>query len=59
MISTMSWKEVYAFDHARGFDNLDDSNSSVDVNIYVENETFDDGPLYEAVSKPFQIEKLS
>ena len=59
MISNMSWKEVYAFDHARGFDNLDDSNSSVDVNIYVENETVDDGPLYEAVSKPFQIEKLS
>jgi hypothetical protein len=53
MINTMSWKEVFAFDHARSFENLDDSNSSADLNIYVENETIDDGPLYEAVSKPY------
>ena len=55
MISTLSWKEVFAFDHGRNFDNLDDGNSSVDLNIYVENETIDDGPLYEAVSKPYKI----
>ena len=44
---------MFAFDHARSFENLDDSNSSADLNIYIENETIDDGPLYEAVSKPY------
>ena len=37
---------------------LDDNNSSPDLNIYVESETIEDGPLYEAVSKPFKLDKL-
>lgn len=57
MISTLSWKEVFAFNHA--LEQLDDNNSSADVNIYVEAETKEDGPLYEAVSKPFKLERLT
>lgn len=57
MISTLSWKEVFAFNHA--LEQLDDNNSSADVNIYVEAETKEDGPLYEAVSKPFKLESLT
>lgn len=53
LISTLSWKESFVFDHASKFDTLDDSNSSQDLNIYLESETVEDGPLYEAVSKPF------
>jgi len=59
MINTLSWKEVMAFDHGHKFDDLNDHNSSADLNIYVESENKDDGPLYEAVSKPFKLEKLS
>lgn len=59
LINTMSWKEVFAFDHAHLFDELTDNNSSPDLNIYMENETPEDGPQYEAVSKPFKLEKLS
>jgi hypothetical protein len=57
MISTLSWREVFAFDHS--LEQLDDDNSSADVNIYVESETQEDGPLYEAVAKPFKIDRLS
>lgn len=57
MISTLSWREVFSFDHS--LDQLDDQNSSPDVNIYVESETQEDGPLYEAVAKPFKLSKLS
>ena len=59
LISTLSWKEVFAFDHAHVFEELTDENSSPDLNIYIENETSEDGPLYEAVSKPYKLEKLS
>ena len=59
LINTMSWKEVFAFDHAHLFDELTDNNSSPDLNIYMENETPEDGPLYEAVSKPFKLDKLT
>jgi WD40 repeat protein len=38
---------------------LTESNTSPDVNIYVESETPEDGPLYEAVSRPFKIDRLS
>lgn len=58
LINTLSWKEYMAFDHAHRFDVLDDNNSSPDLNIYVESETVEDGPLYEAVSKPFKLDKL-
>jgi hypothetical protein len=57
MISALSWKEVFSFNHS--LEQLDDNNSSPDVNIYVEGESKEDGPLYEAVSKPFQLERLS
>ena len=57
MVSTLSWKEVFSFNH--NLEELDDNNSSPDVNIYVESETKEDGPLYEAVSKPFKIPKIS
>lgn len=56
-MNTLSWKEVYAFDH--GMDTLDDNNTHTDLNIYVESETKEDGPLYEAVSKPFALQKLT
>ena len=59
LISTLSWKESFSFDHAARTDTLDDSNSNADLNIYVESETAEDGPLYEAVSKPFKLDKLS
>ena len=59
LINTLSWKEVYAFDHAHLFDELNESNSSADLNIYIENETTDDGPLYEAIGKPYKLEKLT
>jgi hypothetical protein len=57
LINTLSWKEVFAFDH--GIDILNDNNSNTDLNIYVESETKEDGPLYEAVSKPFELKKLT
>lgn len=50
---------MYAFDHAYAFDELTEANSSTDLNIYIENETVEDGPLYEAVGKPFKLEKLT
>jgi hypothetical protein len=57
MMNTLSWKEVFAFDHS--LLELNDNNTSSELNIYVESETKDDGPLYEAVSKPFTIERLT
>ena len=57
MMNTLSWKEVFAFDHS--LLELNDNNSSSDLNIFVESETKDDGPLYEAVSKPFRIDRLT
>jgi hypothetical protein len=57
MMNTLSWKEVFAFDHS--LLELNDNNTSSELNIYVESETKDDGPLYEAVSKPFKIERLT
>lgn len=57
MINTLSWKEVFAFDHS--IEALDDNNSTVDLNIYVETETKEDGPLYEAVGKPYTVERLT
>ena len=56
MINTLSWREIFAFNHAP--DELNDINSPPDLNIYVESESTEDGPLYEAVSKPFKLEKL-
>ena len=55
LFNTLSWKEVFAFDHGKAFDELTDLNSQPDLNIYVESETKSDGPLYEAVSKPFKL----
>ena len=57
MLNTLSWREVFAFDHS--ILELNDNNSGSDLNIYVESETNEDGPLYEAVSKPFKIERLT
>jgi WD40 repeat protein len=57
MISTLSWKEVFAFNHS--LEELTDENSSTDVNIYVESETPEEGPLYEAVAKPYKLDRLS
>jgi len=55
MINTLSWKEIAVFDHAQNFEELTEHNSSADLNIYVESETSEDGPLYEAVSMPFAL----
>ena len=57
MISTLSWKEIFAFDHSMA--ELTVENTSPEVNIYIESETNEDGPLYEAVSRPFKVERLS
>jgi hypothetical protein len=57
MINTLSWKEVFTFDHS--IESLDDNNSTADLNIYVETETKEDGPLYEAIGKPYTVERLS
>lgn len=57
MISTLSWKEVFAFNH--NLEQLTDDNSSAEVNIYVESETPEEGPMYEAVSKPYKLERLT
>jgi len=57
MISTLSWKEVFAFDHS--LTELTTENTCPEVNIYIESETNEDGPLYEAVSRPFKVERLS
>ena len=57
MISTLSWQQVFAFDHS--LEELTDENSPAELNIYVEAETEEDGPLYEALSKPFKVERLS
>ena len=60
LINTLSWKEVFCFDHASDFDELNQNNiQTTDVNIYVENETQDDGPLYEAVNKNYKIQKIT
>mmetsp|Transcript_15691 Transcript_15691/g.24088 ORF Transcript_15691/g.24088 Transcript_15691/m.24088 type:complete len:266 (+) Transcript_15691:603-1400(+) len=59
LINALTWREVFAFNHAANFDELDDNNSPPDLNIYVESESVEDGPLYEAVSKPFKIEKIT
>jgi len=57
MINTLSWKEVFAFNH--NLDEMTDDNSHSDLNIYVESQSSEDGPLYEAVSKPFKLHKLT
>jgi hypothetical protein len=57
MLNTLSWKEVFAFDHS--LSEINDNNSSTELNIYVESETPDEGPLYEAVGKPFKLERLT
>lgn len=57
MISTLSWKEVFTFNHS--LEELNEENTSAEVNIYIESETLEDGPLYEAVGMPFKIEKLT
>ena len=59
LISTLSWRESFAFDHCQRLDEINETNSTPELNIYVESETSEDGPLYEAVSKPFKIEKLN
>lgn len=59
LISTLSWRESFAFDHCQRLEEINETNSTPELNIYVESETNEDGPLYEAVSKPFKIEKLS
>ena len=48
---------MFAFDHS--FEELNDVNTQSDLNIYVESETKNDGPLYEAVSKPFKMQRLT
>jgi hypothetical protein len=48
---------VFPFDHS--LEEINEGNSSPDVNIYVESETPEDGPLYEAVGRPFKIDRLS
>jgi hypothetical protein len=57
MVNTLSWKEVFAFDHS--LSELNENNSTNELNIYVESETVEDGPLYEAVGKPFKLERLT
>lgn len=38
---------------------INDENTNTDVNLYIESETLEDGPLYEAVGQPYKITRLS
>jgi WD40 repeat protein len=55
MINSMSWKELYAFDHS--WEELTEVNSSDILNIYKECDS-NDGVYYEALSRPFNVPRI-
>jgi WD40 repeat protein len=56
MYNTLSWREMFTFDHS--LEELTEFNSSDVLNIYFENES-DDGIYYEALNRPFKIPRAS
>lgn len=54
--NTLSWREMFAFDHS--LEELSEFNSSDVLNIYSENESAD-GIYYEALNRPFKIPRTS
>ncbi len=55
MINSMSWQELYAFDHS--WDELTEVNSSDILNIYKENDS-NDGVYYQALGRPFIVPRI-
>lgn len=56
MYNTLSWREMFAFDHS--LPELTEFNSSEILNIYYENES-PDGIYYEALNRPFKVPRAS
>ncbi len=52
MINSLSWRELFAFDHS--WEHLNEVNSSDILNIYRETESAD-GVFYQALSRPFVV----
>ena len=52
MYNSLSWNELYAFDHS--WDELTQANSSDVLNIYKECDSVD-GVYYQALSRPFRV----
>ena len=55
MINSLSWRELYAFDHS--WEELTEVNSSDILNIYREQESVD-GVFYEALTRPFNVPRI-
>ena len=56
MINSLSWRELYAFDHS--WEQLTEVNSSDILNIYQEQES-GDGVFYQALGRPFQVPRTA
>lgn len=56
MYNTLSWREMFAFDHS--LEELTDFNSSEVLNIYLENDSVD-GIYYEALNRPFKVPRIN
>ena len=54
--NTLSWREIFAFDHS--LTELTEFNSSEILNIYLENES-GEGIYYEALNRPFKIPRVT
>jgi len=50
--NTLSWREMFSFDHS--LEHLTEFNSSDVINIYMESES-PDGIYYEALNRPFKV----
>lgn len=55
MINSMSWRELFAFDHS--WNELTEVNSSDILNIYQECDS-SDGVFYKALSRPFDVPRI-
>lgn len=56
MYNTLSWREMFSFDHS--LEQLTEFNSSDVLNIYMESES-PDGIYYEALNRPFKVPRGS
>lgn len=55
MINSLSWRELFAFDHS--WEELTEVNSSDILNIYREQDS-PDGVFYQALSRPFRVPRI-
>ena len=55
MINSLSWRELFAFDHS--WEELTEVNSSDILNIYREQDS-PDGVYYQALSRPFRVPRI-